>query len=235
MDNKRCFFVCLFVFMCIKHLVFEASRFWSHGPRVPQNFTFGRSGSRSPKGYRLYKGVAAVPFLFWYFTGWLSYRDPIHHPTEVFSWYSWEVRKPWLFRGWFPNLFGIIRGHSRNTLVPKHCNRDTVDGRHPAPVDMANSWQLFRFLQGFYTSQCRISSNSMGLGFFQETYASQWTMELADIEVTDCFLECEGKETLGSCWKMLEVGVSWMSFILRIDWIMELVQWVSSIWLHLIL
>ena len=52
----------------------------------------------------------------------------------------------------------------------------------------------------------RISSNSMGLGFFQETCASQWTMELADIEVTDCSLECEGKETCGNLLEDLEVG-----------------------------
>ena len=164
---------------------------------------------RSPKGYRLYKGVPAVPFLFWYFRGLLSYRDPIHRPTEVFSWYSREVL--------FPNLFGIIRGHSCNTLVPKHCNRDTVDGRHPAPVDMANSWKLFRYLQGFYTSQVVQDFFQQYYGIFSgnvrlavdDGIGRHWSQRL--------FLGVWREGNFGNLLEDLDVGVSWMIFILRID------------------
>ena len=209
---------------------------FSLGPKrvYTQNFAFGRSGFRSPKGYRLYKGVAAVPFLFWYFTGWLSYRDPIHRPTEVFSWYSWEVRKPWLFRELFPNLFGIIRGHSCNTLVPKHCNRDTVDGRHPAPVDMANSWQLFRYLQGFlYIPGGAGFLPTVLWDFFRKRAprSGRWNWQTLKSQIVSWSVKGRKLwEFVGRCWKSELVGWvlswesteswSWYSGCLQYDWIL---------------
>ena len=53
----------------------------------------------------------------------------------MFHCYSWEVRKHWLFRGLFTDLYGIIRGHSWNPLVPKHCNRDITPWKFNNPPE----------------------------------------------------------------------------------------------------